>query len=134
MSISVRNNADGSFTVSCGAETVIIGTAEMPKAPSPGKKLRGRRGGFVGGLVVAGLVAGEKLPRGTISVHDPDALMAKLKSEVSAAGGAGKGKRKEVHFCLDGLHTLDVAKVSAITGSESAPTIVTHIHIGRGHV
>jgi hypothetical protein len=133
MSISVRNNADGSFTVSCGAETVIIGTGEMPKAPSSGKKIRGRRGGFVGGIVVAGVVAGEKLPRGTISVRDPDALMAKLKSEVSAAGSAGRVKRKEVHFCLDGLHTLDVAQVSAITGSESTP-IVTHIHLGRGHV
>jgi hypothetical protein len=136
MSISVSNNADGSFTVSCGTETVIIGAGDVPKAAPHGKKLRGRRGGFVSGIVVAGLVAGEKLPRGTIPVRDTDALMAKLKSKVSEAGtlgSAGKAKRKELHFCLDGLHTVDVAKVSAITGSESAP-LVTHIHIGRGHV
>jgi hypothetical protein len=135
MSISVSNNADGTFTVSCGTDTVIIGAPNAQKATSSAIK-PGRRGGkVVGGVVVSGGVASTSVPHGAIQVRDADELMTKLKSEVSAAGiarAAGHAIPKEVHFSLKGLHSFDVGKLSAITGGHS-PFIVTHIHIGRDH-
>lgn len=135
MSISVTNNPDGTFTVSCGAETVIIGAGAVQKAGAPTIK-PGRRGGppVIGGIVVAGVVAGARLPEGTISVSDPKALMAKLRLEVKRANTAptvGKARGKELHFSLDGVHTLDVGKVSAITSGENSLPILTRIYIGK---
>jgi hypothetical protein len=123
--LAVGNNSDGTFTVSNANQIVTVGT---PSAQA-------RKFGHRGGIVVVGIVAGERLPVGTISVRDPDELEDKLKSEVSAASiarAAGHTNSKEVHFSLKGLHTLDFGKLSPITGGRSS-FIVTHIHIDRDH-
>jgi hypothetical protein len=134
MSISITNNPDGTFTVTCGTETVTIGAGHVPKMASPVIK-PGRRGGkVVGGIVVAGFAAGAKLPKGTIPVSSSKALMSKLKTELSSAkiARAAGLPIKELHFSLEGQHTLDVGKVSTIAKSEEVSSIRTHIHLGAG--
>jgi hypothetical protein len=116
--LKVANNPDGTFTVSSANHFVTIGT------PSSAPR-KGSRGGFV----VAGIVAGEKLPPGTISVRDPDELAEKLGSTVSMgsiAPAAGVAEPKEVHFILKGQHTLDLGKLS---GSAGGSSILAHIHM-----
>lgn len=134
MSISVSNNPDGTFTVSCGTDTVIIGAPNARKASSSAIKPRPRVGSVRGGSFRAGfVVASTHVPYGAISVRDVDELQDKLKSEVSAAGktrAVGHTKPKELHFSLKGLHSLDIGKLSAITGGHSS-SLVTHIHIRR---
>jgi hypothetical protein len=133
MSISVSSNSDGTFTVTCGTESVIIGRSNTQKASSPSKPAGRRAGKVVGGFVVCGIVPDTIVPREAIQVRNVSDLASKLKSKVSAATLARAGgdtKPKEVHFALTGRHTLDVGKLSAITGGDSSG-LVTHIHIGR---
>jgi hypothetical protein len=120
--ISVDNNPDGTFAVSSAGHTFTIGTPTAQTKARPGRR---------GGIVVAGLVAGASLPRGTIHVRDTDELTRRLKSEVSAARmsrAAGHTGLTELHFSLKGKHRLDVSKLSEIAGGYSSP-ILAHIHI-----
>jgi hypothetical protein len=120
--ISVNSNPDGTFAVSSAGHTFTIGTPTAQAKRRPGRR---------GGIVVAGLVAGANLPRGTIRVRDTHELTERLKSEVSAARvarAAGHTGLTELHFSLKGPHTLDVSKLSAIAGGYSSP-ILAHIHI-----
>jgi len=120
--LRVLNNPDGSFTVSSAQHVVTL------SAPGDQPKKYGRRGG----IVVAGIVGGTRLPEGTIPVRDADDLEDKLKSAVLATvGTAGYAAPKELHFSLKGLHTLDVGKLSAIIGGQSSP-ISAHIHLASG--
>ena len=130
----MSSNLDGTFTVTCGSETVIIGPSSNAQKASSATKPTGRRAGrVVGGFVVCGVVPNATVPHGAIQVRNASDLANKLKVQVSAAAiarAAGDTKPQEVHFALNGRHTLDVAKLSAITGGDSSG-LVTHIHIGR---
>jgi len=130
MSISVSNNPDGSFTVSCGTETVIVGAPTAPKAGAPVNK-RGHHGGFV----VTSIAPSTKLPPDIETALDTKELILKLKAASSRAGikaSAGKGSLPEAHFHLKGAHTLDVAKLTKSIGGEN-PTILAHIHWDADH-
>ena len=120
--ISVNSNPDGTFGVSGAGHAFTIGTPAAQAKPRPGRR---------GGIVVAGLVAGAALPRGTIRVRDTHELTERLKSEVSAARvgrAAGHKGLTELHFILKGQHTLDMSRLSAIAGGNASP-ILAHIHI-----
>jgi hypothetical protein len=137
MSISVSSNSDGTFTVTCGTETVIIGASNTQTTSSASKPVGGRAGRVagkvVGGFVVCSIVPNTTAPCGAIQARNASDLANKLKLKVSAATiarAAGDTKPKEVHFALNGRHTVDFGKLSAITGGDSSG-IITHIHIGR---
>jgi hypothetical protein len=130
VSITVKNNSDGSFTITCGTETVTVGGSTAPTTSAPAARARGRRGGFVVTSIVDA-----KLPHGTETVHGTKELMSKLKTAASQAAlqrATGHAGVREVHFRLKGSQTLDMSKVTPIIGGEK-PSILAHIHFDPGH-
>ena len=143
MSITVTNNSDGTFTVSCGADSVIVGTPSSKKSGGVGNRVS-RPGGHVstvvsrpGGFVTANIIDSAGAPAGSKRARNGNDLIAKLKSQVKAvtiASAAGKkqGNPKDLHFSLSGRHTIDVSKIARLTvGGGTAPAVVAHIHIKR---
>ena len=146
MSITVTNNPDGTFTVSCGTESVIIGTKKKGYTGSTGIVSTGRVA-TPGGFVTASIVDAAKAPAGATRARDTKDLLAKMKAQISAAAIPGtKGKHKigkditvkprlkpkVLHFSLTGKQTIDVGKIAAITaGSDASHSVVAHVHFNK---
>ena len=133
MTIRVTNNPDGTFTVNCGTETVILGTPAQ--VPTQGTGSHGLPPlGPPGGFGTAQILDTTNPPADARPAENAEKLMAMLRSERMSLPRSGKAPTppKVVHFQLRGTHTLDVGKLSELAGGE-APKLAVHIHMVRDH-
>lgn len=130
MTIRVTNNPDGTFTVNCGTEAVIVGTpAHAPNqgAGSSGLPPLGPPGGFG----TAQIFDTTHPPADARPAENAEKLMAMLRSErMSLPRGTAPMPPKVVNFTLRGTHTLDVGKLTELAAGED-PKLAIRIHMVR---
>jgi hypothetical protein len=131
MTIRVTNNPDGTFTVNCGTETVIVGTPAQ--APTQGAGLPGLPPlGPPGGFGTAQILDTPHPPAGSRPAENAEKLMAMLRSERASLPRGNKASMppRVVDFTLHGPHTLDVGKLSELAAGED-PKLAVRIHMVR---
>lgn len=139
MTITVTNNLDGTFTVTCGIESAIIGMprAAAPRARNPRASLP--KGPFIfppisssGGGVVAHIIdIGDESPRG-ISVNDKNEILEHLRAAAAAESGHAGARPHVLEFSFPGQHSIDIGEIrSAIAEAGPGATLGARIFVGK---
>jgi hypothetical protein len=145
MSITVTNNADGTYRVACGDETVIVGSPRIPFVVDNMQAFP--VGPFalppidVGifppisrneGGVVAHIVDVDGPVLGVTHVADPSALIAHFQAGVDLGHDPAAPGSRLMQVCLDGSHALDVAELrSALDSAYPAGNVAARIFVGK---
>lgn len=137
MTISVTNNPDGTFTVSCGTEAVVVGTpARAPLPPNPPTQGAGPRGlpplSGPGGFGTAQIIDNPHPPAEARPADNAEQLMDMVQSaRMSLPRGSGLSMSPYVvHFRMRGTHTLDVGRLAEIATGQG-PGLAVRIHMVR---
>ena len=130
MTISVSNNPDGTFTVRCGSDNVVVGTPGKPANPFPPVS-------NAGGGVTAQIFDKTSPVPGTRPVASFHELLASLQtslSNVSVAGSPIDGKPVVLSYALRGPLEVDVSKLRELTRSWGQDRAVQcHIYFDNAH-
>ena len=107
MSIKVKNNRDGTYTVECAGESAVVGTPLVPFVPVPFPPISSSDGSVVAHIINR---HGWE-PRGT-RVNDVDSLLREIRNRVATLR-AGTGPDAEsasqvLDFTLQGQHSIDI--------------------------
>lgn len=137
MTISVTNNPNGTFTVSCGTEVVVVGTpvqsSSSPNPPTQGAGLPGLPPlSGPGGFGTAQIIDSPRPPAEARPVGNVEQLLDMLRAARTSLppGGPGQTSPYVVHFKMRGTHTLDVGKLAEVATGE-APNLAVRIHMVR---
>lgn len=130
MTITVNNNLDGTYTVKCGRESIIVG---MPRAgatkidvlPNDFPPISASGGGAVAHIIdVRGPRRGKEL--------NFDQMLEDMRQEAAERSRAhGRPGLKVLEYTLKGQHTLDVGKIHlALGGAAEQSAVEARIFVG----
>lgn len=137
MTISVTNNPNGTFTVSCGTEVVVVGTPmQPPSTPNPPTQGAGLPGlpplSGPGGFGTAQIIDSPHPPAEARPAGNVEQLLDMLRAARMSLprGGGGQTTPHVVHFKMRGTHTVDVGRLAEVATAE-APGLAVRIHMVR---
>lgn len=129
MTITVKNNLDGTYTVNCGAESIMVGLPRTRRARAVNfPPLSSSDGGVVAHIINTV----DPVARG--KVLDLDAMLADMRTTAAehAKGGLRRSARPPVlHYTLQGRHALDIGKIRlALGGPRGRSGLRARIFVG----
>jgi hypothetical protein len=132
VTIIVDKNADGSYTVTCGSESVDIN--KKPKGRSASGSSNDPYHPVItgtGGGATATIIDAKDVPHGLEHSNDVTQLLWQIESHRDGVGPwNGQSHLPEVHFALKGNHRLDMAAISMATqGPEGRARFTPFIHM-----